>query len=59
MTDWEIQPGDLVTMVLYSDGWTRSSTVKEDGTYVGSGAVASGRGEVVHMHRYPRHAEDA
>ncbi|WP_027933715.1 hypothetical protein [Amycolatopsis thermoflava] len=45
------EPGDWVTMRLFSDGYTRTSIVEPDGTYTGCGAVASGRGEIVSIQR--------
>jgi hypothetical protein len=48
----DIRPGDSVTILLYSDRWTRTSTVDSDGSYVGCGAVQKGRAKVVAVRRW-------
>ncbi|MDT7785189.1 MAG: hypothetical protein QOF58_3608 [Pseudonocardiales bacterium] len=47
----DIRPGDRVRIVLRSDRFPRTSTVAEDGTYIGCGAVAGGRADVVSVSR--------
>lgn len=46
-----IQPGDVVTILLYSDLWTRTSVVAPDGSFVGCGAVANGRAHITWVRR--------
>lgn len=47
-----IQPGDWVSVLLYLDGHTRTSTVDADGGYVGCGAVAGGYAEITDVWAY-------
>lgn len=47
----EIYPGDWVTVLCYVDGWPRTSTVQEDGSFTGCGAVEQGHAEVVSVYR--------
>jgi hypothetical protein len=47
----DIRPGDRVTILLFSDWWTRTSIVDADGFYVGCGAVEKGRACVLSVYR--------
>jgi hypothetical protein len=47
----DIRPGDRVTIVLFSDWWTRTSVVDADGFYHGCGAVAKSRARVISVYR--------
>lgn len=49
-----IRPGDRVTILLFSDWWTRTSIVDPDGFYVGCGAVDNGHACVLSVHRKGR-----
>jgi hypothetical protein len=46
-----IRPGDRVTILLFSDWWTRSSILDAGGFYVGCGAVEKGHAHVLSVYR--------